>query len=123
AADIEPMVTYGTNPGMGIKITEVIPEKLSSTKSDSFDKALKYMGLMPGNPIKGLIIQNVFIGSCTNSRIEDLRIAADFVKGKKVPPHIRAMIVPGSQRVRKQAKEEGLNQIFESAGFEFREAG
>lgn len=123
AADIEPMVTYGTNPGMGIKISEVIPERLSDTKSESFDKALRYMGLQPGQPIKGLEIQNVFIGSCTNSRIEDLRIAADFVKGKKVPSHVRAMIVPGSQRVRKQAEEEGLGEIFESAGFEFRESG
>jgi len=123
AADIEPMVTYGTNPGMGIKISEVIPQQLSTTKSESFDKALRYMGLQRGQPIKGLEIQNVFIGSCTNSRIEDLRIAADFVKGKKVPPHVRAMIVPGSQRVRKQAVEEGLGEIFQNAGFEFRESG
>ncbi|WP_236976024.1 3-isopropylmalate dehydratase large subunit [Membranihabitans maritimus] len=123
ASDIEPMVTYGTNPGMGLKITEIIPEKIDTAKPESFAKSLKYMGLKPGQPMKGITIQNVFIGSCTNSRIEDLRIVAEYVKGKKVNESVRAMIVPGSQRVSKQAIEEGLNVILTEAGFEFREAG
>jgi len=123
AAEIEPMITYGTNPGMGIKITESIPESLESTKSGTFFKSLNYMGLEPGQKLQGLPIQNVFIGSCTNARIEDLRIVAEFAKGKKVNQNLRAMIVPGSQRVRKQAIEEGLDKILIEAGFEFRESG
>lgn len=123
AADIVPMVTYGTNPGMGIKIHEIIPEGMESTNAESFRKSLDYMGLEPGQSVKGLEIQNVFFGSCTNARIEDLRIAAEFLKGKKVHPNVRAMVVPGSQRVRAQAKEEGLDKIFNEAGFEFREPG
>ncbi len=123
AADIEPMITYGTNPGMGIKITQSVPERIASAKPESFLKSLKYMGLNPGQKLQGLPVQNVFIGSCTNARIEDLRIVADFAAGKKVHPDVRAMIVPGSQRVRKQAIKEGLDKILLDAGFEFREAG
>ncbi len=122
-SEIEPMITYGTNPGMGIKITESVPVGLDSTKPESFRKSLKYMGLEPGQELQGLTIQNVFIGSCTNARIEDLRIVAEFAKGKKVNQNLRAMIVPGSQRVRKQAVEEGLDKILIEAGFEFREPG
>ncbi|GAA5219638.1 3-isopropylmalate dehydratase large subunit [Membranihabitans marinus] len=123
ASDIEPMVTYGTNPGMGLKVTENIPSGLSSSKQESFSKSLEYMGLQADQPIQGLAIQNVFIGSCTNSRMEDLRIAAKYVQGKKVKEGVRAMIVPGSQQVSKQAIAEGLDKIFTEAGFEFREAG
>lgn len=123
AADIEPMITYGTNPGMGIKISENVPVGINSSKPESFQKSLNYMGLTPGQKLKGMEVQNVFIGSCTNARIEDLRIVADFSKGKRVSDHVRAMIVPGSQRVRKQAVEEGLDQILIAAGYEFREAG
>jgi 3-isopropylmalate/(R)-2-methylmalate dehydratase large subunit len=116
AADISPMLTYGTNPGMGIKIEENIPQ----TKNQ---KALEYMGLVAGESLLGKRIQHVFIGSCTNSRIEDLRQVADFVKGKTKAEHISAMIVPGSKKVEKQAREEGLDKIFEAAGFELREPG
>ena len=101
---------------MGIKIEENIPE--TSNK-----KALEYMGLNSGESLIGKTVEHVFIGSCTNSRIEDLRQVADFVKGKSKAPHITAMIVPGSKQVEKQAKEEGLDKIFEAAGFELREPG
>ncbi len=123
AAEIEPMITYGTNPGMGIKISERVPTRIDSAKPESFQNSLDYMGLEPGQELLGMPVQNVFIGSCTNSRIEDLRIVANFSKGKKVNPNVRAMIVPGSQRVRKQATEEGLDRILIEAGYEFREAG
>ncbi len=123
ATDIEPMITYGTNPGMGIKINQSVPVQIDSAKPESFQKSLNYMGLTPGQELQGMPIQNVFIGSCTNSRIEDLRIVADFSKGKRVSPGVRAMIVPGSQRVRRQAIEEGLDKILREAGYEFREAG
>ena len=126
AEDIEPMVTYGTNPGMGIKISESVPT------TDAFEdegdkrtlnKALNYMGLTAGKPIKGQKIDYVFIGSCTNSRIEDLRLVADHVKGKKVSPTVEAWVIPGSQQVLKQAQKEGLDNILREAGFEFREPG
>lgn len=123
ADDISPMITYGTNPGMGIKIGEDVPVSIDSAKPESFMKSLDYMGLEPGESLLGLPIQNVFIGSCTNARIEDLRIVAAYVKDKKVNAGVRAMIVPGSQRVRRKAVQEGLGKIFEEAGFEFREAG
>jgi len=116
AEDISPMVTYGTNPGMGIKIEDSIPNTNNA-------KALKYMGFEIGESLLGKKIEHVFIGSCTNSRIEDLRIVADFVAGKTKADHISAMIVPGSKKVEKQAIEEGLDLIFEKAGFEFREPG
>lgn len=119
AADIEPMVTYGTNPGMGIKITEAIP----SQDDISFEKALAYMGLEKGEKLLGKKINYVFIGSCTNSRIEDFRIAAAYIKGKQKAPNVNALIVPGSQQVAKQIKAEGLQDIFEAAGFEIRQSG
>ncbi len=116
AADIEPMVTYGTNPGMGMKITESIPDTAES-------KPLQYMGLQNGESLLGKKIQHVFIGSCTNSRIEDLRQVAEFVKGKRKSDQVQVMIIPGSKLVEKQAKEEGLDRVFKSAGFELREPG
>ncbi len=123
AADIEPMVTYGTNPGMGIGITEVIPTDGGTQGQTSFQKALDYMGLERGKSLLGQPINYVFIGSCTNSRIEDLRLVAEYVNGKKVASHVTAMVVPGSQQVRRQASEEGIDKILRSAGFDFREAG
>jgi len=120
AADIIPMVTYGTNPGMGMGITENIPSEVTS---ESTQKSLSYMGLSAGENLIGKTIQNVFIGSCTNSRIEDLRQVADFVKGKQKAPHVKVYIVPGSKQVELQAKDEKLDKIFEEAGFELREPG
>ncbi|MDH3648329.1 MAG: 3-isopropylmalate dehydratase large subunit [Saprospiraceae bacterium] len=122
AADIEPMVTYGTNPGMGMGISNQIPQPVKNV-SDSFDKALRYMGLQPGEKLLDHPISHVFIGSCTNSRIEDLRLVASYVAGKRISPNVSAMVVPGSQQVRKQAVQEGLDRILSEAGFDFREAG
>lgn len=122
-ADIEPMVTYGTNPGMGMRVTDAIPTDSGEQGKASFQKALSYMGLHTGEKLMGHPINYVFIGSCTNSRIEDLRLVAEFVKGKKVASNVNAMVVPGSQQVRKQARAEGLDQILTEAGFDFREAG
>ncbi len=119
AQDIAPMLTYGTNPGMGINIDENIP----SLDSESFNKSLDYMSLQKGESLINKHIQNVFIGSCTNSRIEDLRAVAAFVDGKKKAAHVKAMIVPGSKQVEAQAQEEGLDKIFEKAGFELRQPG
>lgn len=126
AADIEPMITYGTNPGLGIAINGLIPTLESIPEEGerkNIVKALEYMGLHAGKPIQGMPVQNVFIGSCTNSRIEDLRLVASVVKGRKKNEGVKVMIVPGSQQVAAQAKAEGLNQIFEEAGFEIRQAG
>ncbi|RYF86710.1 MAG: 3-isopropylmalate dehydratase large subunit, partial [Chitinophagaceae bacterium] len=126
AADIEPMITYGTNPGLGIAINGLIPTLESIPEEGerkNIVKALEYMGLHAGDPLKGMPVQNVFIGSCTNSRIEDLRLVASIVKGRKKNEGVKVMIVPGSQQVAAQAKAEGLNAIFEEAGFEVRQAG
>lgn len=123
AADIEPMITYGTNPGMGIKITKEVPKSIGEGNQDSFKKSLAYMGFEPGESLMGKPINHVFIGSCTNSRIEDLRIVADYVKGKRKADNVSAMIVPGSKQVEKQAKAEGLDQVLAEAGFELREPG
>ncbi len=126
AEDIEPMITYGTNPGMGIKINEKVPT-LSKQKTESdkkgLQKSLTYMGLKEGQPIIGQKIDYVFFGSCTNSRIEDFRLAAQLLKGKKKADHIQAYLVPGSTQVLKQAQKEGLDKIFFDAGFELRGAG
>jgi 3-isopropylmalate/(R)-2-methylmalate dehydratase large subunit len=126
AADIQPMITYGTNPGLGIAINGLIPT-LDSIPEESERKniiqSLQYMGLQEGRPLKGMPVQNVFIGSCTNARIEDLRLVADVVKGKRKNEHVKVMIVPGSQQVAAQARKEGLDIIFQEAGFEFRQAG
>ena len=119
AEDIAPMVTYGTNPGMGIRIFDTIPEE----KSASFEKSLDYMGFEKGEKLLGKTINYVFIGSCTNSRIEDFRVAAAYIKGKKKAGNVNALIVPGSQQVAKQIVAEGLQEIFEEAGFEIRQSG
>ncbi len=124
AAAISPMITYGTNPGMGMGVREDVPKQARSGESETtFEKALAYMGVDAGKALLGRQIDYVFIGSCTNSRIEDLRLAASLIEGKQIASHVRAMIVPGSQQVAKQAKSEGLDRIFTAAGFEFREAG
>jgi len=125
AADIEPMVTYGTNPGMGIGVNGQIPttDAIDEKEKPSFLKALDYMGLRPGQPIRGQKVDYVFIGSCTNSRIEDLREVASFVKGRKKADGVEVWIVPGSKQVEKQAREEGIDQILESAGFMLRQPG
>lgn len=123
ATDIEPMITYGTNPGMGIKVNANIPELLAEQGEESFRKSLDYMGFQPGESLLGKPIDYVFIGSCTNSRIEDLRVVADYVKGKQKAQNVNAMIVPGSKQVEKQAKAEGLDVILANAGFELREPG
>jgi 3-isopropylmalate/(R)-2-methylmalate dehydratase large subunit len=126
ASSLEPMVTFGTNPGMGIPISASIPDPASMTdagqKADLV-KALKYMDLQPGKPMAGHKIDVVFVGSCTNSRISDLRAAAAVIKGRKVSPNVRMLVVPGSQQVKKQAEAEGLDKIFRDAGADFREAG
>ena len=125
AAGIEPMVTYGTNPGMGIGITGHIPAETEITEKEKpgFLKSLAYMGLQAGAPIKGRKVDYVFIGSCTNSRIEDLRMVASFIKGRKKTKDVEVWIVPGSKQVEKQAIEEGLDKVFEEAGFHLRQPG
>lgn len=126
ASDIQPMITYGTNPGLGIAVnaqipvTETIPDE---GERKNIVKALEYMGLQSGKPLLGMPVQHVFIGSCTNSRIEDLRMVADVIKGKKKNENVHVMIVPGSQQVAKQVYAEGLDKIFTEAGFEIRQAG
>jgi 3-isopropylmalate/(R)-2-methylmalate dehydratase large subunit len=126
AASIEPMITYGTNPGMGMSITSPLPDPAAISdvrERDSMIKALKYMGLEGGKPLLGHPVNVVFIGSCTNSRISDLRSAAAVLKGRKVNPNVRVMVVPGSQEVKRQAEAEGLPQIFRDAGCDWREPG
>jgi 3-isopropylmalate/(R)-2-methylmalate dehydratase large subunit len=123
ASDIMPMVTYGTNPGMGMGVRQLIPEPIDPANRNSFDKSLSYMGLHAGESLLGKEIQHVFIGSCTNSRMEDLRLVANYVKGKQKAPHVKAMIVPGSKQVEAQVILEGLDHIFKAAGFDFREPG
>ena len=125
AEDIEPMITYGTNPGMGIGITGHVPAlgEIDEREKPSFEKSLLYMGLTPGEDIKGRKVDYVFIGSCTNSRIEDLRMVASFVKGKKKAGNVEVWVVPGSKQVEKQAMEEGIHKIFEEAGFMLRQPG
>jgi 3-isopropylmalate/(R)-2-methylmalate dehydratase large subunit len=123
---LEPMITYGTNPGLGIYITDPIPDPMSIpdiSERQTVEKALAYMGLQPGSSLIGQPLDVVFIGSCTNSRISDLRLAAEVMKGKKVNDSTRVMVVPGSQQVKKQAEAEGLDVIFKEAGAEWREAG
>lgn len=125
AEDIQPMITYGTNPGMGIGVTEKIPttETINENDKSGLSKSLAYMGFQQGAPIKGQKIDYVFIGSCTNSRIEDLRQVASFIKGKHKAADIEVWIVPGSKQVEAQAIEEGIDKIFEEAGFVLRQPG
>ncbi|NJL03523.1 MAG: 3-isopropylmalate dehydratase large subunit [Chloroflexaceae bacterium] len=126
ASTLTPMITYGTNPGMGMAITDSVPapEQLDEPSArTTLDKALKYMDLQPGERLLGKPVDVVFIGSCTNSRISDLRLAASIMQGRRVAPNVRVMVVPGSQQVKRQAEQEGLDRIFREAGAEWREAG
>jgi len=122
---LEPMITFGTNPAMGIPVTGAIPDPaaLTGVERDGLVKALEYMGLEGGQPILGRPVDVVFVGSCTNGRIEDLRDAASILKGRKVSPKVRTLIVPGSEVVKKEAEAEGLDLIFSEAGAEWREPG
>ena len=121
-----PQVTWGTNPGMVADINAAIPDPAQqpdAAQRKAYERALQYMGLRPGQRITDIALNTVFIGSCTNSRLEDLRLAARYVQGKQVAPSVRALVVPGSTQVRRQAEAEGLAEIFRSAGFEWRESG
>jgi len=126
--DIAPQVSWGTNPGMTCDVTDSVPFPDEFSKGDTnqkkgAEKALEYMDLKPGTPIEDITIDRVFIGSCTNARLEDLIEASKVIKGQKISPHVRAMVVPGSQMVKKQAEEMGLDKIFIDADFEWRESG
>ena len=126
ASALSPFVTWGTNPGMVIPVTGRVPDPASlasPTERAAAERALEYMGLQPNTPIQDVFVDNVFIGSCTNSRIEDLRAAAAVVKGRKTHPKVQAMVVPGSTAVKIQAESEGLDRIFKDAGLDWREAG
>jgi 3-isopropylmalate/(R)-2-methylmalate dehydratase large subunit len=124
--ELEPQVTWGTNPAMVVPVGGVVPDPADYDDADeraSFERALTYMGLQAGTPLQDVQIDRVFLGSCTNARIEDLRTAATVVAGKRVHPRVRAMVVPGSVGVKREAEAEGLDRIFEEAGFEWRRAG
>jgi 3-isopropylmalate/(R)-2-methylmalate dehydratase large subunit len=125
AADIQPMITYGTNPGMGIAVSDTIPQinSIAESEQTAFSKSLAYMGLQPGASLRGQKVDYVFIGSCTNSRIEDLRLVASLVKGKKKHDDVEVWIVPGSKQVEQQAKAEGIDTVLEQAGFTLRQPG
>lgn len=126
ASEIEPFVTWGTNPSMGSGISQAVPTKADCTTEadrDALTNALTYMDLEEGMPLTDIEIQHVFIGSCTNARLSDLQAAATVIEGKKVHPNVRAIVVPGSRTVKKQAEEQGLDQVFLAAGFEWRESG
>jgi len=126
ASELEPMITFGTSPGMGIPIRAPIPDPSNvgdPVERESLAKALRYMDLQPGKPLLGHPVQVVFIGSCTNGRLTDLREAASVLKGRKVHPSVRVLVVPGSQNVKRQAEAEGLDRIFREAGAEWRESG
>jgi 3-isopropylmalate/(R)-2-methylmalate dehydratase large subunit len=126
AGNLEPMITYGTNPGMGVPISGRIPDPDSMSdvgQKNAVRKALAYMDLQPNQPLLGRPIDVVFIGSCTNARISDLRSAAAVLRGRHVNPQTRVLVVPGSQQVKRQAEREGLDEIFKAAGAEWREAG
>jgi 3-isopropylmalate/(R)-2-methylmalate dehydratase large subunit len=126
ANTLEPMITYGTNPGMGMKITDRLPDPATIrdvSERQTLEKALAYMDLQPGQPLLGHKVDVVFLGSCTNSRLSDLRLAAGLIKGRKVAEGVRMMVVPGSQQVKLQAETEGLDTIFKEAGADWRESG
>jgi 3-isopropylmalate/(R)-2-methylmalate dehydratase large subunit len=126
ADEIEPFVTWGTNPGQGLPLNRAVPDPASFANPEersAAERALVYMDLAPGTPMKAIKIDTVFLGSCTNGRIEDLRAAAEIIKGKKVASDTRMMVVPGSARVRLQAESEGLDKVFIKAGAEWRSAG
>jgi 3-isopropylmalate/(R)-2-methylmalate dehydratase large subunit len=120
------MITFGTNPGMGMPITGFIPDSsllADKAQKEAYDKALAYMGLNPGQPLLGHAVQVVFIGSCTNGRLSDLRTAAKLMHGHSVASGLRVLVVPGSQQVKQQAEAEGLDRIFKECGAEWREPG
>jgi 3-isopropylmalate/(R)-2-methylmalate dehydratase large subunit len=119
ASAISPLVTWGTTPAQVVPVTEAVPEPRTETD----ERALVYMDLAPGTPMRDIRLDRVFIGSCTNARIGDLRAAADMVRGRKVASTVDAMVVPGSQQVRLQAEQEGLDEVFRTAGFDWRTAG
>jgi 3-isopropylmalate/(R)-2-methylmalate dehydratase large subunit len=119
ASAVSPMVTWGTNPGMVVQVTDAVPDP----SSEQDERALEYMGLRAGTPIDEIKLDRVFIGSCTNARIGDLRAAADVVKGRRVADSVYAMVVPGSAQVKAQAEREGLDEVFTQAGFDWRGAG
>jgi len=126
AGQLEPMITFGTNPGMGIPVTAPLPDPgdvPDPAQRRALALALRYMGLTPGKPLLGHSIDVVFIGSCTNSRISDLRAAASVLRGRRVDPRLRVLVVPGSRPVKEQAEAEGLDRIFKQAGAEWREPG
>jgi 3-isopropylmalate/(R)-2-methylmalate dehydratase large subunit len=126
ADTIKPMITYGTNPGMGIAVDSPVPSPSQLTDASerrALEKALRYMALTPGETLLGKSVDVVFLGSCTNSRISDLRLAAGVMRGKRVASNVRMLVVPGSQEVKRQAEAEGLDEVFRAAGAEWREAG
>jgi 3-isopropylmalate/(R)-2-methylmalate dehydratase large subunit len=119
ASELSPQVTWGTTPGMVTEVTGAVPKP----RGEGEERALRYMALEPGTPIQQIKLDRVFIGSCTNSRIGDLREAAEVVRGGRVAQHVHAMVVPGSQQVKAQAEQEGLDEVFRTAGFDWRSAG
>ncbi|MGE5180484.1 MAG: 3-isopropylmalate dehydratase large subunit, partial [Acidobacteriota bacterium] len=126
ASRIEPMITWGTNPGMAIPITQPVPSPEAArdpAQRAALAKALRYMGLTPGEPLLGRPVDVVFIGSCTNARLGDMRAAASVMRGRKIAPGVRVLVVPGSQDVRRQCEAEGLDRVFRDAGAEWREPG
>jgi len=126
ADDLAPFVTWGTNPGQGLPLSESVPNPADFTNPEdrgAAERALEYMDLKPGTPLKSIKVDTVFLGSCTNGRIEDLRSAAEVIKGKKIANSLRLLVVPGSARVRLQAEAEGLDKVFLDAGAEWRSAG
>ena len=126
ASELSPFVTWGTNPGQGVPQSAVVPspdDAADEVERVSIERALEYMGLTPGTPMRDVAIDTVFLGSCTNGRIEDLRVAADILRGQQVAENVRMLVVPGSARVRLQAESEGLDQVFLGAGAEWRGAG
>jgi len=120
ASKLEPMITYGTNPGMVIAVTGSVPARSGDA---AFDKSLAYMGFGAGDAIRDKPVNVVFVGSCTNARLSDLRDAASVLRGRKVAPGVQMLIVPGSQQIKKAAEAEGLDQVFKDAGAEWRESG
>jgi 3-isopropylmalate/(R)-2-methylmalate dehydratase large subunit len=126
ATKLEPYVTWGTNPGMVVPVTNRVPDPASYSdpnERDAAERALSYMDLEPNTPIQEIKIDRVFLGACTNARLEDLRSAAEVVKGRQVHPDVYAMVVPGSALIKEQAEQEGLDRIFRDAGFDWRVAG
>ncbi|HVW34263.1 MAG TPA: aconitase family protein, partial [Acidimicrobiia bacterium] len=126
ATDLRPFVSWGTNPGQVVGLDETVPDPDSfaePTARDAAARALQYMGLEAGTPIRDIAVDTVFLGSCTNGRLEDLRAAADVVRGRHVAEGVRALVVPGSMQVKAAAEAEGLDEVFTAAGFEWREAG